>query len=124
MKKLSLLLICALALNANAGGFTDSDGTLTDYVNQTATLNMSPADVFAACKVADLVTTKLAFARGAVEGNALLAGMSFTGIALVGVAAIGVVYWLQNHYGDQASTGINIASAITCGVAGHNLFVN
>ncbi len=127
MKKLTLLLICVLSINAQAGGFTDSDGTLTDYVNPSVELNLSPADVFAACKVADLITTKIAFAKGAVEGNALIVGLSggtFAGAVLVGVAAISLVYWMQHHYGQEVTTGINIASAITCGVAGHNLFVN
>lgn len=121
-KIISIALLCA-SVSAQAS-FTDSDGYVTDYVNQSVEINLNAADMFAACKVADLVTTKLAFARGAVEGNALLAGMSFTGIALVGVAAIGLVYWIHNHYGEQAETGINIASAITCGVAVNNLFVN
>lgn len=124
MKKLTLITLMSLSFNSLAQGFTDSDGSMTDYVNTQVEISLSPADVFAACKVADLVTTKLAFAKGAVEGNALLAGMSFTGIALVGVAVIGLVYWIENYYGEKAHTGINIASSITCGVAGHNLTVN
>lgn len=127
MKNLILIASLCSSIAAQAGGFTDSDGSLTEYVNQSVTLNLNAADMFAACKVADFATTKIAFNSGAVEGNSLLTsivGTKFAAIAGFGVATIVLVYWLHNKYGKQADLGIAIAAGLTCGVAGHNLMVN
>jgi len=127
MRNLILTALLCSTLAAQAGGFTDSDGSLTEYVNQTGTLNLNAADMFAACKVADLVTTKIAFNAGAVEGNSLLTsivGTKFAAIAGFGLLSIYIVYQIHKHYGKKADIGIAIAAGLTCGVAGHNLIVN
>lgn len=128
MKNLILTALLCASLSAQAGGFTDSDGSLTEEVNQQVTLNLSPVDIFVGCQVADLATTKFAFGRGAVEGNQLMAHIftkfGWAGLIGVKIALVYGVYQLAKHYGKSADTLINVGSAVTCGVAGHNLMVN
>lgn len=128
MRNLILAALLCASLSAQAGGFTDSDGSLTDHVNQTGTLNLNSADWFAVCKFIDLTTTKIAFNSGAVEGNpmmgAVYAKWRFAGMVGVSALLIYGIYKLHQHYGKQADLGIAIAAGLTCGVAGHNLTVN
>jgi uncharacterized protein YceK len=85
-------------------------------------------EAFVACKAADLVTTKIAFSKGAVEANPLLAAAyaKFGWAGMIGVSGLFIwgIYKLYEHYGEDAAPGIAVATALTCGVAGHNLMAN
>lgn len=128
MKTLTLIAALSVSTQVFAGGFTDSDGSLTDYVNTSSRLNLDVADMFAACQVADLVTTKIAFGAGAVEGNPVMASvfakLGWAGMIGVKLALIYGVYKLVQHYGESAKPVVAVGTVLTCGVAGHNLFVN
>lgn len=148
-KIISIALLCA-SVSAQAATYKDGVFTFTeeewkvlnnpsDYSQEAAPVTdksilsetvsfLGTPEAFAACKVADLVTTKIAFNAGAIEGNPIMGAVyaKFGWAGMIGVSALLVygVYKLHQYYGQQAKPGIAIATALTCGVAGHNLFVN
>jgi hypothetical protein len=69
------------------------------------------------CKVADVVTTKQALSRGAVEANPLMKAIGWNGYVAVSLLLIYLIWEYEKEIGKEPLTIVN---AITCGAAVHN----
>lgn len=74
-------------------------------------------EVFTLCKIADVVTTKQALSRGAVEANPLMKAIGFNGYVALSAVLIYLVWQYEKEIGPEALTVVN---GITCGAAVHN----
>lgn len=86
---------------------------------------LSKPEVFTACKLADIVTTKQALGRGAIEANPIMDAIGFNGFALLSLALIWWVWEIHEEAGEEelpvesqaALTGLSV---VTCAAAFNN----
>lgn len=88
----------------------------------TGCATLSHPNTFAACKTADIVTTKQALDRGGVEANPIMSGAGFNGFALLSLALIWLMYQLpppeeREPVANAALAGLSI---VTCSAAYNN----
>lgn len=86
----------------------------------TGCATLSNPNTFAACKTADIVTTKKALDRGAVEANPLMAGAGFNVFALLSLGLIWLMYDLPEEKGDFENAALAGLSIVTCSAAYNN----
>jgi len=94
------------------------------FLTLTGCSTLSKPETFAACQAADAVTTIAAINHGAVETNPIVAWAikhaGYAGMIGLKVALVAAVYyWLDDIHPDVIAVG----SAITCGIAIHNIGV-
>lgn len=90
---------------------------------------LAKTETFAACQAADAVTTVAVLGKGGAEANPLMATIiakyGYFGMFAVKAALVGLVYQALRHNPDSNAvrTTVAVGSAITCGVAAHNVGV-
>lgn len=86
----------------------------------TGCATLSKPEVFTFCKVADLVTTKQALARGGVEANPLMKALGYNGFAVLSLALIWYVWTLPDEKTEEEQAALTALSVVTCAAAHNN----